>query len=96
MHIKGAHLDDAIRISLEGISCITRPSEPQKDNNDTYKNGNRFIIIERPDDTDKIPTEIYPNIYETFLYLFSQAGVKNISIKKEVNFEKLYNERNKT
>ena len=44
----------------------------------------------------KLPTEIYPNIYETFLYLFSQAGVKNISIKKEVNFEKLYNERNKT
>ena len=41
----------------------------------------------------KIPTEIYPNLYETFVYLFSQAWIKNIKIDKEVNFEKLYNER---
>ena len=39
----------------------------------------------------KIPTEIYPTLYETFIYLFSQAGIKEISIEKEVNFEKLYN-----
>ena len=44
----------------------------------------------------KLPTEIYPTIYETFIYLFSQAGVKNITIKKEVDFEKLYNERTKS
>jgi len=43
----------------------------------------------------KLPTEIYPIIYETFIYLFSQAGVKNITIKKDVDFEKLYNEKNK-
>ena len=43
----------------------------------------------------KIPTDIYPNLYETFVYLFSQAGIKNIKIDKEVNFEKLYNERKK-
>ena len=43
----------------------------------------------------KVPTEIYPNLYETFVYLFSQAGIKNIKIDKEVNFEKLYNERKK-
>ena len=42
-----------------------------------------------------VPTEVYPTLYETFVYLFSQAGVKNISIEKEVNFEKLYNEKNK-
>lgn len=42
-----------------------------------------------------LPTEIYPILYETFVYLFSQAGVKNIIIKKEVDFEKLYNERTK-
>ena len=40
-----------------------------------------------------LPTEIYPTLYETFVYLFSQAGVKNITINKEVDFEKLYNER---
>ena len=43
----------------------------------------------------KIPTEIYPNLYETFVYLFSQAGIKNISIEKEVNFEKMYNDKAK-
>ena len=43
----------------------------------------------------KIPTEIYPTLYETFVYLFSQAGIKNISIEKEVNFEKMYNNKAK-
>jgi len=43
----------------------------------------------------KVPDEVYPTLYETFVYLFAQAGIKNISIEKEVNFEKLYNERKK-
>tara|TARA_Y100000590_G_C14825937_1_gene678247 strand:- start:35 stop:454 length:420 start_codon:yes stop_codon:yes gene_type:complete len=41
----------------------------------------------------KIPTEIYPTLYETFVYLFSQTGLKSIQIDKEVNFEKMYNEK---
>ena len=40
----------------------------------------------------KVPIEIYPTLYETFVYLFSQAGIKNISIIKDVDFEKMYNE----
>ena len=43
----------------------------------------------------KIPQEIYPILYETFVYLFKQAGIKDIQIKKEVDFEKLYNENKK-
>ena len=43
----------------------------------------------------KIPTEIYPTLYETFVYLFKQAGVKNIQINKEVDFEKMYDKRKK-
>ena len=43
----------------------------------------------------KIPTEMYPMLYETFVYLFKQAGVKNIMIEKKVDFEKMYNERKK-
>mgnify|MGYP000311782763 CR=1 FL=1 len=31
-----------------------------------------------------IPQEIYPTLYETFVYLFSQAGIKNISINHVV------------
>ena len=41
----------------------------------------------------KIPTEIYPILYEAFIYLFNQAGVKNIQIDKKVDFEKLYKEK---
>ena len=44
----------------------------------------------------KLPTEIYPFLYETFVYLFTRAGVENITINKEVDFEKLYNEKNKS
>ena len=44
----------------------------------------------------KIPTEIYPSLYETFVYLFSQAGIKNIEIYKKVDFKKLYNEKKNT
>ena len=43
----------------------------------------------------KIPTEIYPILYETFIYLFKQAGIKDIKIEKDVNFEKMYNEKKK-
>ena len=42
-----------------------------------------------------IPQEIYPTLYEVFIYLFKQAGVKEIKIEKEVNFEKMYDERKK-
>ena len=41
----------------------------------------------------KIPTEIYPTLYEVFVYLFNKSGAKNIQIDKKVNFEKLYKER---
>ena len=33
----------------------------------------------------KVPTEIYPTLYETFVYLFKQAGVKNINIALKEN-----------
>ena len=43
----------------------------------------------------KVPTEMYPTLYDTFVYLFKQAGVKTIQIDKKVDFEKLYNEKKK-
>ena len=43
-----------------------------------------------------VPQEVYPTLYETFIFLFSKAGIKNINVTKEVNFEKLYNERGKS
>ena len=42
-----------------------------------------------------IPTEIYPTLYEVFIYLFKQAGITELKIDKDVNFEKMYNEQKK-
>ena len=44
----------------------------------------------------KVPSEIYTTLYETFVFLFTKAGIKNISIEKEINFEKMYNEKKKS
>ena len=43
----------------------------------------------------KVPTETYPILYDTFVYLFKQAGIKNIEIIKKVDFQKMYNEQKK-
>ena len=43
-----------------------------------------------------VPEEIYPSLHETFIFLFSQSGIKNINIDKKVSFEKLYNEKFKS
>ena len=44
----------------------------------------------------KVPTEVYPTLYDAFVYLFAQAGIKNMTIDKEVNFEKMYKEQIKS
>ena len=69
-------------INLTTLISIEKNSEDKKELE-------KIILI-------KLPTEIYPTLYETFVYLFTQAGVKNITIEKEVDFEKLYNEKNKS
>ena len=43
-----------------------------------------------------IPSEIYPTLYETFIYLFEKAGIKNMSIDREVNFKEMYNKQIKS
>ena len=47
-----------------------------EDNFNDKKELEKIILI-------KIPTEIYPSLYETFVYLFSQAGIKNIEIHQD-------------
>ena len=71
---------------LSEITCTALVSIEEKF--EDKKELEKIILI-------KIPTEIYPTLYETFVYLFSQAGIKNISIEKEVNFEKMYNDKAK-
>jgi len=56
-----------------------------------FKNKNeieKIILI-------NVPQETYSTLYETFVFLFKQAGIKNIQINKEVDFQKLYDARKK-
>ena len=71
---------------LTEITCTTLVSieEHFKDKKELEK----IILI-------KVPNEIYSTLYETFVYLFKQAGIKNIEIHKKVDFEKMFNERKK-
>ena len=71
---------------LAEITCAALVSVEK--NFDNKKELEKIILI-------KVPTEVYPTLYQTFVFLFQQAGIKNIQINKEVDFEKLYNERNK-
>ena len=57
-------------------------------NFDNKKELEKIILV-------KIPTEVYPTLYETFIYLFKQAGIKDINIEKNLNFEAMYNEKKK-
>jgi len=43
----------------------------------------------------KIPQEVYPTLYDTFIFLFKQSGIQNIEIKKEVDFQKLFDSKKK-
>ena len=69
---------------LSEITCTALVSLEKKF--EDKKELEKIILIQ-------IPTEIYPTLYATFVYLFNKAGVKNIEIDKEVDFEKLYKER---
>ena len=69
-------------LEINMTALITIESNIQKDELE------KIILI-------KIPTEIYPTLYETFIYLFKQAGLKEVKINKEVNFEKMYKEKKK-
>ena len=49
----------------------------------------KIILVE-------VPKEVYPTLYDAFIYFFKQAGIKNVSIDKEINFEKLYQDKIKS
>ena len=59
-----------------------------EENFDNKQELEKIILIQ-------VPAEVYPTLYETFVFLFKQAGIKNIKIDKEVDFEKMFNERKK-
>ena len=68
-------------INLTTLVSVEKNFEDKKDLE-------KIILIE-------VPTKIYPTLYETFIYLFKQAGIKDIKLDKNVDFQKLYNEKKK-
>ena len=69
---------------LTEITCTTLVSIEK--NFEDKKELEKIILIE-------VPMEIFPLLYETFVYLFKQAGIKNIQIEKTVDFQKMYDKR---
>ena len=43
----------------------------------------KIILVE-------VPKTVYPEIRETLCYLFEKSGFKNVNLQKEIDFEKLY------
>ena len=74
---------------LAEINLASLVSIEKKDKPENKEELEKIILV-------KVPSEIYTTLYETFVFLFTKAGIKNISIEKEINFEKMYNERKKS
>ena len=68
-------------INLTALVSIENPSEDKKELE-------KIVLI-------KVPNEVYPTLYETFVFLFKQAGLPGLNLEKEVDFEKLYREKKK-
>ena len=40
-----------------------------------------------------VPSEIYPELRQIFIFLFQNSGFRDVKINEKVDFEKLYNLR---
>tara|TARA_B100000575_G_scaffold257073_1_gene227790 strand:+ start:36 stop:452 length:417 start_codon:yes stop_codon:yes gene_type:complete len=47
------------------------------------KNIEKVVLID-------VPSEIYPELRRSFIFLFEKSGFKDIKISEQINFEKLY------
>ena len=41
----------------------------------------------------KVPTTIYPELRKIFLFIFENSGFKDVKIKENLDFQKLYNHK---
>ena len=75
-------------VKLKMLTEINYTTLVALENINEKKELEKIVLIE-------IPKYIYPFIYETFIYLFAQSGLKNLTIEKTVDFEKMYNQQKK-
>ena len=71
--------------STEKISSLIIHSSIVEISNDIKEKNKmeKIILVE-------VPTQVYPEIRKSFIYIFEQSGFKNIKIEENVDFEKLY------
>jgi len=74
-------VDRKINVEINLTALVTIEGDVQD-----KKSLEKIILI-------KVPTDIYPELYDTFIFLFSRSGIKNINIDKNIDFEKLYNQK---
>jgi len=46
----------------------------------------KIILVE-------VPTEVYPKVFEIFSFLLKNSGLPKMSVKKDIDFNKLYDEQ---
>ena len=56
------------------------------DNKEDKKALEKIILID-------VPKAIYPNVFDIFSFLIKKSGLQEMHLKKDIDFEKLYNER---
>ncbi len=72
--------EDFDKIDVKIIySAVVELNKDIKDKKDLEK----IILVE-------VPTEIYSDIREIFIFMFKKSGYKDVKIEDKVNFEKLY------
>ena len=100
IEIKSAHIKQNILEVLTSLSLTTTKDDIEKietkiiystivdlsRDNIEKEEIERIILI-------KVPTEIYSELRQIFVFLFENSGFKHVKINKTVDFEKLYTMR---
>ena len=76
---------NSVKDDIENIDTkIVYSSIIELENNKINKEDMEKIILVN------VPTEIYPELRQTFIFLFEKSGFKDVKINEIVDFNKLY------
>jgi preprotein translocase subunit SecB len=76
-----------VKVDFENIDTkIIFSTIVELDNNLTKQEIESIILID-------VPSKIYPELRQIFIYLFENSGFKDVKINETVDFEKLYKMR---
>ena len=81
------------------ISILEKMIKQRKDSITQFEQANRQELADK-EKLERtllvsIPTEIYPYLFEVFSFLIEKSGLPKLKVEKTVDFEKLYQQRNK-